>query len=470
MLKEFRLLLVMGLVLVVGGVVEGDDAAKAAAKAEAKARAAKARAAQAEAEAAEARRDERLAQLSSKAGVAAEAKAVAVHKAKAAAQAKAEAAQAAAEAELAKKRAAIAAQKAAAPENTGARTTAVKGGKEKAKEALAAFKKANGEYKSLQGKLNDLRAKVRAATDNAAKNKVIDEYNATIPAFSTALERTARATIDVYRLEPGKHKEVEGFMLSAVAVLSQLDDYEAALDGAKLMLKRGDVDKRLHGFAGVAAFMVNDYAMAEKQFALAKKHQAMDRTAMRFAGQVKEYKKFWKRELEIRAKEAKANDLPRVKMVTTAGTMVIELYENEAPNTVANFVSLVEKKYYDGLIFHRVLTGFMAQGGCPDGTGRGGPGYKIACECYVPGYRQHFRGTLSMAHAGRNTGGSQFFLTFVPTRHLDGKHTAFGRVIKGLDVLAKIRKRDPGRGGPSTKIKKATVVRKRNHKYEPVKQ
>ena len=148
-----------------------------------------------------------------------------------------------------------------------------------------------------------------------------------------------------------------------------------------------------------------------------------------------------------------------------------ELFENEAPNTVANFISLVEKGFYDGLTFHRVLPGFMAQGGCPNGTGTGGPGYSIPCECYQENHRLHFRGSLSMAHAGRDTGGSQFFLTFRPTKQLDGKHTVFGRVIKGMDVLPQIQRRDPESPNPPTpdKIIEAKVLRKRDHPYEPKK-
>jgi cyclophilin family peptidyl-prolyl cis-trans isomerase len=188
-------------------------------------------------------------------------------------------------------------------------------------------------------------------------------------------------------------------------------------------------------------------------------------------------KKAWAKEQEIRQAEAAADDLPRVKFETTKGEIVIELFENEAPQSVANFISLVEKKnekgqgYYDGLTFHRVLPGFMAQGGDPTGDGSGGPGYEVYCECYNENARQHFRGSLSMAHGGRDTGGSQFFLTFKPTIHLNGKHTAFGRVIEGLDVLAKLQRRDPTRPNPPTpdKIVKAEVVRKRDHKYEPTK-
>lgn len=138
-------------------------------------------------------------------------------------------------------------------------------------------------------------------------------------------------------------------------------------------------------------------------------------------------------------------------------------------------MSLVEKEFYDGLTFHRVLAGFMAQGGCPTGDGSGGPGYKIYCESYKENHRNHFRGSLSMAHAGRDTGGSQFYLTFVPTIHLDGKHTVFGRVIEGLDVLAELQRTEPGKeekGQPLAKPDKiisAKVIRKRPHPYLPKK-
>ncbi|MCX7424436.1 MAG: peptidylprolyl isomerase [Planctomycetia bacterium] len=165
--------------------------------------------------------------------------------------------------------------------------------------------------------------------------------------------------------------------------------------------------------------------------------------------------------------------MPRVLLKTNRGDIEIELFENEAPNSTANFISLVEKGFYNGLGFHRVLDGFMAQGGDPKGDGSGGPDYKIPCECHQPNFRKHFRGSLSMAHAGRDTGGSQFFLTFIPTSFLDGKHTAFGRVVKGIDVLAKIRRRNPDNvkeplPAPD-KILEAKVLRKRPHEYVPKK-
>jgi peptidyl-prolyl cis-trans isomerase B (cyclophilin B) len=131
------------------------------------------------------------------------------------------------------------------------------------------------------------------------------------------------------------------------------------------------------------------------------------------------------------------------KIKTDKGTMVVEFYEKDAPNTVNNFVKLAKEGFYKDLNFHRVLPGFVAQGGCPNGNGAGGPGYKIDCE--LDGDNQfHDRGVLSMAHAGRNTGGSQFFLvhTRQATQHLDRNHTCFGKVVEGLDIIEKIQQGD----------------------------
>jgi len=115
------------------------------------------------------------------------------------------------------------------------------------------------------------------------------------------------------------------------------------------------------------------------------------------------------------------------KVSTAKGDIWIKLYPEEAPNTVANFAHLANTGFYNDLVFHRVIPGFMAQGGCPQGTGTGGPDWAIACET-ATNTSLHRRGTLSMAHAGPNTGGSQFFITFVPTPHLDGVHTVFGAI------------------------------------------
>jgi len=128
---------------------------------------------------------------------------------------------------------------------------------------------------------------------------------------------------------------------------------------------------------------------------------------------------------------------------TTKGMMKVKFFEEDAPGTVANFIKLSESGFYDGLTFHRVIPGFVIQGGCPDGTGGGGPGYSIKCE--LTGNNQyHDKGVLSMAHRGRNTGGSQFFICHnrMNTKHLDRQHTCFGKVYEGLDVIDQISQGD----------------------------
>jgi len=133
---------------------------------------------------------------------------------------------------------------------------------------------------------------------------------------------------------------------------------------------------------------------------------------------------------------------------TSRGTIVAELYDEEVPGTVENFSKLANSNFYDGLRFHRVIPNFMIQGGCPFSkeandprAGTGGPGYKIKCET-SRNVHKHVAGTLSMAHAGKDTGGSQFFICHSPQPHLDGKHTVFGQVTKGQDVVNQIRKDD----------------------------
>ncbi len=142
---------------------------------------------------------------------------------------------------------------------------------------------------------------------------------------------------------------------------------------------------------------------------------------------------------------------------TDLGTMVIELFADKAPKTVNNFVFLAREGFYDGLMFHRVIANFMVQGGDPTGVGSGGPGYKFADE-FDPTLKHNKPGILSMANAGPGTNGSQFFITHVPTPWLDGKHSIFGQVVDGMDVLMSIPPRDPGNvNAPSVKIKRVTI-------------
>ena len=218
-----------------------------------------------------------------------------------------------------------------------------------------------------------------------------------------------------YAETPNANREVTSLLVALLAERIALDEYEAALPLGKMLLDKKCPDPRVPGLAGTAAFVLCDFDAAEKYLATAAKTRTLTDQGQSYLANLAQTKKAWDKEQKIRAAEAKADDLPRVLLKTTKGDIELELFENEAPNTVANFISLVEKGFYNGLTFHRVLPNFMAQGGDPTGNGSGGPGYSIACECYQPNHRLHFRGSLSMAHAGRDTGGSQFFLTFMPT-------------------------------------------------------
>ncbi len=309
------------------------------------------------------------------------------------------------------------------------------------------------------------------------------------------LDAMVAAGIECYRLAPqdnpqlgqlliavAKHDTVGETSRDKSAAVNGGDNYEKALPIIQLLAESGADEKRLPLWGFLAAFATNDFDLAESYLQQAQANgiladpkgmqdpadQQLLGLVMNYAGSIDKYRQLWAKEQEIRAAEAAADDLPRVKFETSKGNVVIELFENEAPQATANFITLVKSGFYNGLSFHRVLPQFMAQGGDPKGDGTGGPGYSIRCECYEPNYRHHFRGSLSMAHAGRDTGGSQFFLTFIETPHLDGKHTVFGRVIEGFDVLGELQKRDPGGPNPPApdKIIKAEVLRDRGHEYK----
>lgn len=175
---------------------------------------------------------------------------------------------------------------------------------------------------------------------------------------------------------------------------------------------------------------------------------------------------FWRSELELRAAEEKADDLPRIKLVTSRGDIVLELFENEAPNTVANFVKLTEQKFFDGTKFHLARPARFIQGGCPNtrdedpsNDGRGNPGYFIPDELPPEKFRRHFRGSVGMATSGPNTAGSQFYICLVPLDSADGRNVVFGRVFSGQEVADQLRKGD--------ELIRAEVIRKRSHPYEP---
>jgi cyclophilin family peptidyl-prolyl cis-trans isomerase len=338
------------------------------------------------------------------------------------------------------------------------------------KQARAAFDKIYADWKQLLSQLAELQGKYEKANERE-KAAIEKEYNALVESGNKISAQLKSATETAFATDP-TDKEV--WRLLAIMAISahNEDNHEESYRLARMLLDKNLDVPRMSYYAARAAMGVNRFDEIPDLMDAAMKEQPENEEIQKFLADARHQADLWKGEKPIREAEAKANNLPRVKMQTSKGDLVIELFEDQAPNTVANFISLVEKGYYDGVKFHRVIQDFMAQGGDPTGTGGGGPGYTIKDEVHRSDARMHFRGSLSMAKTDApDSGGSQFFLCFRPTDHLNGKHTVFGRVIEGFEVLSKLKRVQPSPRGESPpdadKIVKATVIRKRDHEYKP---
>lgn len=337
----------------------------------------------------------------------------------------------------------------------------------------AGYRELLSQWGQLDGQIRELEQQVRAAQSPQQAEPLRRSYDQLVQRQFQLFPRLQAAAEEEYVRAPNQAEDVTNTLVAMLKDLVRRDQYDAAWHLGELLLKHECPDKTVANFAGIAAYGRDDFANADALLNGAAEFRTLTDDGKKCLADIEQAKRLWEQESRIREREALADDLPRVQLTTSKGVLVLELYENEAPETVGNFVNLVERGFYNGLSFHRVLNGFMAQGGCPKGDGTAGPGYHIRCECYQENHRNHFSGTLSMAHAGRDTGGSQFFITFRRTPHLDGKHTVFGRVIEGRDVLASLQRREPPRaaGMPTIvpdRIIKAEVLRKRDHVYEPV--
>jgi len=335
--------------------------------------------------------------------------------------------------------------------------------------AKAEFQAARQQEKDLIAELSVLQAEYQQP--GADKKRIAAKFEAArdrIPATKERLETAAFALAMADAKNPSA-RELCGLV---IASRLQQDDAVDALKLSNILDKAGAADGNIDMMAAAAAMVLSQLDEAADWLKKAEANGIQKQKIAELQDSIEDERPKAAAEMASRKADAAADDRPRVKITTSKGDIVVELFEDAAPNTVANFINLVEKGFYNGTPFHRVIGGFMAQGGDPTGTGSGGPGHTIECECDLPGARKHFLGSLSMAHAGKNTGGSQFFLTFRPTEHLDGKHTVFGRVIDGFDVLPKLTRTQGQDGQPISGIEpdtivKATMLRKRDHAYEP---
>jgi len=351
----------------------------------------------------------------------------------------------------------------------------VKGDAKAAPESSAAreaFDKKIEEWKSMLKELRKLKLDFQTAPE-AEHEKFREQWGAVIAKGQAMMPELRELALAAYDEAGGADPQLERFLVKFVLDAVQMDEFEVAYDLGMKLLEKGATDKRLSESVGVAAFCTNRFDDADKYLQMAKSGGVLSDLGNENLPLIAVTRDLWAKEAEIRKQEEAADDLPRVKLTTTKGEIVLELFENQAPETVGNFIHLVEKKFYDGLTFHRVLQHFVAQGGDPKGDGTGGPGWTIYDEVNREDYRRHFRGCLSMAKtADPNTGGSQFFLTYKQTPNLEGKHTCFGRVISGLEVVSHLQRINPDlpkAGEVPDKIVKAEVIRKREHAYVPKK-
>ena len=309
-------------------------------------------------------------------------------------------------------------------------------------EKTKGFEEAMKAWKDADAKLTAKAEEFEKAEGDAQK-AIRDEYTVLVNESNTALSDLEKACLTKYASAPNKDEEVTRLLVGMMVNHIYFENDVRLFEIADALIKGGCDQKHFKALRDSNRLSVLDMQYVD--------------------------------EIDKRVADAKKGDLPQVKLTMEKGEVLLELFEDQAPNAVANFVSLVEKGFYDGLTFHRVLKDFVAQGGCPKGDGTGDPGYEIKCECTRPDARHHYTGSISMAHGGVDTGGSQFFICFTRKRTsiLDRRHTVFGRVIGGMDVVNGITLRDPKKAEDlkitPDKIVKAEVVRKRDHEYKPEK-
>lgn len=262
-----------------------------------------------------------------------------------------------------------------------------------------------------------------------------------------------------------------GELMKLVEQLYDNHNLDEAFLYANDLIKNGFESEQVYDLATASAYCTDHFAEALENWDKAQQKGQYTRSSLvTNREEILQGQKAWETEQQVRTKEAAADDLPRVKLETEVGDLVYELYENEAPETVGNFISLVESGYYDNTDFYSVVLTSHYFHGCKTGDNRSDPGYRIYDEHQRPDRRYPFRGALTMFTAGENRGGAIYTISVRPSPQYLGYSTTFGRLIEGHDVLAKVAKfnlRFPTAGMEPTKVLKVTVVRKRDHEYVP---
>jgi cyclophilin family peptidyl-prolyl cis-trans isomerase len=319
-----------------------------------------------------------------------------------------------------------------------------------------------GELRDLELAFHTVRINKREALAERYYGKLSEGYTLENELLTSATRAFVAA--------PEENEDLKEFLIQIAVLLVNAECYEDGLRVSQFLIDNQVEELGIYESASTSAFACAEFDLAERYLRIIVEHEGELGRAERSLQQLETCKVQWRKEQKLREAEQLAANLPRVILRTQRGEIELELFENEAPNTVANFIQLVERGFYDGLPFHKVLREFAAISGCPNGDGTGSPGYYIPHEFNKSSHRVHFRGSLSTVSEGPFANGCQFHLTFLPAPQLEGQSTVFGRIVRGMEVLAKLQRR--GDNVFSSKIRPdrivtARVLRKRNHVYEP---
>ncbi|MCA9129729.1 MAG: peptidylprolyl isomerase [Planctomycetales bacterium] len=285
------------------------------------------------------------------------------------------------------------------------------------------------------------------------------------------------AALAEYKQGTSEKKKIADMLARLVKRETEADRYEGIAEIADVLATDGYPEPDMRRQVVTIGLATNRHDLVRKHIDQLITETGDEATFVPIRDSLSDLEALWHEEIEYQKQDAAGEPLPRVVLNTTKGAIELELFENQAPETVANFINLIERGFYDGKSFHRVVEHFAAQGGCPYGDGTGDDGYWIYGERHKPNARNFFRGTIGMALAGTNvdSGGTQFFITFFPATELNASFTAFGRVVRGIEVLGNLTKVDPEAkekekdepAQPVDEIISAKVISKRDHAYEP---
>lgn len=343
------------------------------------------------------------------------------------------------------------------------------------------FKKATEALREHLRKMRELIVRYNVTDDTTQAREIRRTYLEEIQPGNELHHAMISAAVKEFQSNPAENPLIGEMLVRLIERKIDVDRFEGLLEAELALVGTEFETEDLARQITMTSIALNEYDKTEKFVAPLVQDPVQGPRFKNIQDDLRKFRENWERELELREQDAAGEPLPMVRILTTKGAMDVELFENQAPQTVANFIHLVERGYYDGLNFHRVVEHFAAQGGCPNGDGSGDDGYTIYGENDNPDSRSFFRGTLGMALAGTDTdsAGTQFFITFLPTPELHEQgFTGFGRVVEGLEVLGNLNKIDPDAEGDKKEEQKGlmpdeiieiTVLRKREHEYVPTK-